>query len=182
MLLFSQHQLTILAVIGNIFNVCLLLLIPILFALSVYKTSKQIPDKYKYFPDWFAWMMIIPLLNYIFAWIMLPFGVPGAIKRCFPDNNYIKPFHTSLRRWGLILVLIPIVTIIIMIITMLVTVLLVGHNPATPSIHLWLAIAFGTIGGLLFLLSLFSFIMYWAKVATVRPILVMANAMQDKQQ
>lgn len=63
------------------------LIINILFILSLCKTLALIPEDKYTFPRWFCWMMLIPVVGFVFMWMMLPFGIPSAIKENEPDNQ-----------------------------------------------------------------------------------------------
>ena len=69
------------------------------FAWSMYITLDYIKPEHYLFPNWFAWMMVIPYIGLIFYWLMMPFGVPRAI------NNHLisqeKPDNVSSKLYGL---------------------------------------------------------------------------------
>lgn len=62
------------------------LLSSLLFILSLAKTMRQVPESFHQFPHWFFWMMLIPVANFIFAWIMLPFGLPNTLQAAVKEN------------------------------------------------------------------------------------------------
>ncbi|MEM9243341.1 MAG: hypothetical protein AAGA27_04705 [Pseudomonadota bacterium] len=130
-----------------IFPILFIYIINILFFYSIYKTYKIIPDQHKTFPNWFIWMMLIPFVGYIFMWMMLPFGVPGAIKRYFPDNTAVKSAGDTLFGLGLALVLI-----------------------ITCMSIFYITILFLPV--VIFILL----IIYWVKVVKVREIMIQAQA------
>lgn len=51
------------------------------FSLSMYSTLKLIPEEKHVVPAWLCWLMLIPFVGYIFAWIMLPFGIPKTLAQ-----------------------------------------------------------------------------------------------------
>lgn len=58
----------------------------VLFCVSLSRTYSHVPKAQRLFPRWFIWMQVIPLLNFIFGWIMLPFGIPGSLRNIVSDN------------------------------------------------------------------------------------------------
>lgn len=66
-----------------------------------------IPREQQVFPAWFAWMMLIPLAGYVFAWIMLPFGLPLSIKKLLPDHGEAAEASKILFVIGLVSVCLP---------------------------------------------------------------------------
>ncbi len=58
----------------------------VFYLISLYKTLSAVPERYHAFPKWFVWMMIIPVIGYVFAWIMEPFGVPKTLEAYAKDQ------------------------------------------------------------------------------------------------
>lgn len=83
----------------------LVLVANIFFCLSLYSAMKKVPEKQRSFPAWFSWMIAIPFLHLIFAWIMIPFGIPGSFKRHCQDNHAALAKAKSLFGVGLALVI-----------------------------------------------------------------------------
>lgn len=77
----------------------------ILFAWSVFNTSNMIAANYHRFPVWFAWLMIMPFVGLIFMWLVLPFGLPYAIKSSEPNNVAAQKSAKTLFALGLSLVI-----------------------------------------------------------------------------
>lgn len=75
---------------GALFVIALFLLPLIFFILSCLSLLKVIPKEYHTFPRWFCWLFVIPAVGYIFQWIMLPFGIPDAIKRFSTNPEAVK--------------------------------------------------------------------------------------------
>ena len=82
----------------------------IAFSWSVYKLLKIIDKDKQVTKPWFAWLFLIPIVGYIFQWIVLPFGVGNALKK-YQDMT-IKLRGDTLFILGLALVILPIVTFI----------------------------------------------------------------------
>ena len=59
----------------------------ICFIVSLQKTLRLIPKHCQSFPRWFCWLTLIPIVGFVFSWIMLPFGIPDAIKNSQTDNS-----------------------------------------------------------------------------------------------
>ncbi len=108
------------------------------FALSMNKTLKQVPKEHFLFPRWFVWFMVLPLINLIFEWMLLPYGLPKALKRYLPNNEKALKEANSLFALGL--------TIAILLICGLIPYL--GFLAAIPAFIIW--------------------IIYWAKMVTFR--------------
>lgn len=58
----------------------------VFFILSLQKTLRLIPTLKQTFPSWFCWLMLVPFIGFVFTWIMIPFGIPDAIKNNQTDN------------------------------------------------------------------------------------------------
>lgn len=82
-----------------------LLIANIFFCLSLYSAMKKVPEKHRCFPAWFSWMLAIPILHLIFAWMMLPFGIPKSFKHHLQDNQEAIAKAKSLFGVGLALVI-----------------------------------------------------------------------------
>ena len=57
------------------------LIVLIFFCYSMFKTLQAVPAQYQRFPGWFVWLILVPIAGIVFTWIMLPFGIPHALKR-----------------------------------------------------------------------------------------------------
>lgn len=77
------------------------IIVNIFFALSVYKTAKLIPKQFHTFPIWFSWLFIIPMLGIIFKWMMLPFGLPQALRQYRSNDPNIIRSADKLFKLGL---------------------------------------------------------------------------------
>ncbi len=77
----------------------------IFFCLSLYSAMKKIPEKQRCFPAWFSWMILVPVLHMVFAWIMLPFGIPKSFKQHCKDHQEALAKARSLFGVGLALVI-----------------------------------------------------------------------------
>ncbi|WP_116964030.1 hypothetical protein [Fastidiosibacter lacustris] len=96
--------------IALVIMVIIFYIFSIAFSFSVYKLLKAIPSDKKISPPWLAWMLFIPIVGYIFQWIVLPFGVGNALKKY--QEMEIKLRGDTLFILGLILVILPIVSLI----------------------------------------------------------------------
>ena len=89
-----------------IVGLCVLLLIAvifvtaILFCCSVNKTMSHVPVEKRLFPNWFIWMTLIPMVNFIFAWMIFPFGIPSGLKNTVGDNATASRDVNTLRNLG----------------------------------------------------------------------------------
>lgn len=68
--------------VGILFG-AVMVIFNLFYVLSIRKTMKLIPIQHHSFPPGLLWLIIVPGIGYIFEWIMLPFGVPSAIKSFF---------------------------------------------------------------------------------------------------
>lgn len=87
-------------------SLCMLLLIAvfvataILFCCSINKTMSHVPVEKRQFPNWFIWMTLIPVLNYIFSWMIFPFGIPNGLKNTVENNAAALRDVSTLRTLG----------------------------------------------------------------------------------
>jgi hypothetical protein len=75
---------------GAVLLVLLICFINILFVISIYKTTRRIPKQYYRFPIWFCWLILIPIIGVIFMYLVLPFGLPFALKAYAPDDQLVQ--------------------------------------------------------------------------------------------
>jgi branched-subunit amino acid ABC-type transport system permease component len=80
------------------------IIINLFFSWSMYKALKLVPEKNHIFPSWFVWLFIIPLVGFVFHWIMLPFGIPQAFEKTVTGNETAVRSAKQLFLLGLILV------------------------------------------------------------------------------
>ena len=73
----------------------------IFFSISLYKGLKRIPPEKLLFPAWFVWMFFVPVVGYVFYWLMLPFGVPRSFREAVPDNPAAQKRASTLFGLGL---------------------------------------------------------------------------------
>lgn len=81
--------------------IALATLINIFFILSCYKTMRYVPEEKRVFPRWFLWMWIIPLVGFVFGWMMLPFGVPHGLRNTLSTNPDAVRSANTLKGLGL---------------------------------------------------------------------------------
>lgn len=67
-----------------------ILIVQILYLLSLYTAMESVPQPKRVFPSWFVWLMIIPMVGFIFAWIMEPFGLPNSFAAAAEGNEKMK--------------------------------------------------------------------------------------------
>ena len=77
------------------------IIVHLFFILSWRKTAKMIPAEFHIFPRWFAWLMLIPGVGYVFEWMLLPFSLPGAIEKYQPENALLQQHRKKLFGLGL---------------------------------------------------------------------------------
>ncbi len=86
------------------------LLIAILFFYNVYRCMSKIPESERTFPAWFAWICLVPIIGYVFMWMVLPFGVGKSLQK--NKNVSIQAKGRTLFGLGLTLVILPLLTFI----------------------------------------------------------------------
>lgn len=59
----------------------------IFFSWTLFQLLQRIPKENQQFPSWFVWFFLVPYVAYAFQWIMLPFGIPNALKKTFSTNE-----------------------------------------------------------------------------------------------
>ncbi|WP_119343218.1 hypothetical protein [Facilibium subflavum] len=79
-------------------------IIAILFSWQTYRLVKSIDKEKRIFAPWFAWLFLVPLITYIFQWLMLPFGIGKALQKY--ENPQIKQKGKVLFNLGLGIVII----------------------------------------------------------------------------
>lgn len=72
---------------GVLAIIILIFIINIFFCLSLYSALKCVPAEKRVFPAWLVWLMLIPIVGIIFAWMMEPFGLPKSFEAVLADNG-----------------------------------------------------------------------------------------------
>ena len=96
--------------IAIIIMVIIFYIASIAFSWSAYKLLKIIDKDKQISPPWFAWLFLIPIVGYIFQWIVLPFGIGNALKKY--EDMTIKLRGDTIFILGLTLVILPIASFI----------------------------------------------------------------------
>src|SRR3990167_7186297 len=76
----------------HVFKISVLVLfavfvVKIFYCYMLNNILNRVPRENQQFPQWFIWLCLIPLLGIVFEWIMLPFGIPNALKKMFSTNQ-----------------------------------------------------------------------------------------------
>jgi len=109
------------------------------FCYSMFKALKLVPENHHQFPAWFTWLMLIPIVGYVFIWIMMPFGIPNAFKNhSAAKDPAALPACKTIANFGLAYAILAILSFI----------------PA--------------FGWILAIIALVLFFIYWSKVITFR--------------
>lgn len=133
---------TIGIIIGVVVGLAIYLAVMIPFICSINKTTKHIPEDKRSFPNWFTWFFLIPFVELIFVWMMLPFGVPNALRKTLQDNAAAAKDAGTLKGLGLTLAILK-------------TVVWLSHSVSVLALPL-------AIGALVI------FIIYWVKIVGFR--------------
>lgn len=129
----------------------ILFIIFIFFCWSLYSAMKRIPVEKQVFPAWFCWMLLIPIVGYVFSWMMLPFGIPRSFERHLEDNPEAVKKSKTLFGVGLAYVIIPLLA--------------------------WIPI----IGILLSIATIVLWIIYWVKVVNFKKQYLMGSTEKTDQ-
>lgn len=92
-------------------------IVTIFFCLSLFKGMNRVPKDKQLFPAWLVWLMLIPLVNYVIMWMMIPFGVPKSFKAATLGNDGAQKNAKTLFAIGLTyaicvtLTLVPVINI-----------------------------------------------------------------------
>lgn len=98
----GEEAIAIIAILCFIATVLIAaIIVKIFFCLSLYKAMKKVPEGKRKFPAWFCWMILVPLVNIVFSWIMIPFGIPGSFKNHLSKNKVAKQKAQTLFNVGL---------------------------------------------------------------------------------
>lgn len=102
---------------ADILLIGLMVLLPffilkIFFCWSCYKTQNQIPLSYRLAPAGLCWLILIPVIGYIFEWIMLPFILPNSIRQYKSNDPLVAAKANSLMGVGLAFVILPLLSVI----------------------------------------------------------------------
>ena len=81
----------------------------IFYCIELCLIMKRIPREKHQFPTWFVWMFFFPFVGVVFKWIMIPFAIPNALKKQFPNNQ--DAIHSANRLFKIGLVQIAAITI-----------------------------------------------------------------------
>lgn len=96
-----MHEIDSLGAVGIGAFALLWIIVQVWYLWSLYSTMKAAPEKHHTFPAWFVWMMIIPFVGFIFAWIMVPFGLPKTMEAASGSNTEMKNASKTLFGIGL---------------------------------------------------------------------------------
>lgn len=67
--------------------IAVLLIATFFYCLTLFKILQQVPKENQLFPSWFVWLFLVPWVGLVFQFIMLPFGIPSALKKTFATNQ-----------------------------------------------------------------------------------------------
>lgn len=124
----------------------------IFFLISLWKTVKMIPTEKRVTPNWFVWMMLVPLVNIVFLFIVLLHTIPNGLRNTVSNDEKAKRAARSLK------VLVYLQIILCFIIGILSGVLTACLNIAINPVFMFLAV----------LLTLIIYCIYWRKTVLFR--------------
>lgn len=93
--------------------ILIVLIATFFYCLTLFNVLKRIPKENQSFPSWFVWLFLIPWVGFVFQFIMLPFGIPNAIKKTFPKNENAVEAADLLLKLGLAQVILIMLGILI---------------------------------------------------------------------
>ena len=79
----------------------IIFIITAIFCWNLYTILGKLPKENQKFPRWFVWLFLVPWIGFVFQWIMIPFGIPNAIRKTFPTNQEIINEENVLFQVGL---------------------------------------------------------------------------------
>lgn len=62
-------------------------LITLFYCWILFQILQRVPKENQQFPSWFVWLFVIPWLGFVFQWLMLPYGIPNALKKTYANNQ-----------------------------------------------------------------------------------------------
>ncbi len=81
----SMEPITIaLIIIGS---VVLIIGINAAMFLPLYFTYRKVPEQYQKMPAWSTLLLLVPCLNLILYWVLIPFQIPEAMKQWVGQTN-----------------------------------------------------------------------------------------------
>ena len=131
---------------------------------SVRKTMRQVPRPLQTLSSELIWLMLVPGVGYVIAWILLPFIIPRAMRRALQDQGSASWEKViSLSRFGMLWCLLGLLCFV----TFFWILWLSHQNFSAPNI-----LQHSVISTVLFLVCLFAkwltFIVYWKKLVNIR--------------
>lgn len=85
--------------------IAVVFVITVFFCWTLFDILGRIPVENQKFPRWFVWLILIPYIGFVFQWLMLPFGIPTALRKTFPANQEAINAAEMLFKVGLALVI-----------------------------------------------------------------------------
>lgn len=67
--------------------IIVIFIVTIFYCWTLFNILQRIPKEKHQFPSWFVWLFLIPWVGFVFQWIMLPFGIPNALKKVSPNDQ-----------------------------------------------------------------------------------------------
>lgn len=110
------------------FGLICLFILTVFFLCTMYKTLKLVPKEKHIMPAWFCWLILIPMVGYVFAWMLLPFVVPKTLAHQVGDNPAALKATKNLFAIGLATVIVmlfeivPVVNILAFLISVILTI------------------------------------------------------------
>lgn len=77
------------------------------YCATLFSILRKIPEDKNIFPRWFVWFFLIPIVGFIFQWIMTPFGIPLTLKNATKNNQNAQHVASMLSYLGFFQVLMP---------------------------------------------------------------------------
>ena len=85
--------------------IALLIVATFFFCFTLQKMMGRIPKENLSISNGYVWLFLIPIVGLIFKWIMLPFAIPKALKKTFPNNQDAINITNTLFKLGLVQVI-----------------------------------------------------------------------------
>ncbi|OGT33895.1 MAG: hypothetical protein A3C44_02535 [Gammaproteobacteria bacterium RIFCSPHIGHO2_02_FULL_39_13] len=81
--------------------IAVIFVVMIFFCWTLYQLLESVPKKNHLVPSWLVWLILVPWIQVVFEWIMLPFAIPSALRKTFPDNEAAQKAIDTLFNVGL---------------------------------------------------------------------------------
>ncbi|MDP1573798.1 MAG: hypothetical protein Q8L78_02525 [Coxiellaceae bacterium] len=83
------------------------------YCTTLFLILRKVPEEKRVFPAWFVWFFLVPIVGFVFQWMMIPFGIPLSLRNAVKKDQNAIHATKILTYLGLIQVLLPTVGLFI---------------------------------------------------------------------